>query len=145
MKWFYNGKELYFPGNYLYSHRCLWIDAEGRIGVTDYLQEVLGDLYNPRFEDVEQLIGKEFKPREFFDEIIIETQVNVVQMVSPAHCKVLELNYLIIDDPNLMKNDPYGAGWILRVKAYSKKGLMRVSEFIEWLKTGYEVWNHEWI
>lgn len=102
------------PKEYKYTKEHEWICPEagnkGKIGIADYAQSHLGDIV---FLDlpapgtqVEQLgkIGE------------IESVKAVVDLFTPASGEVLEVNQAAIDEPVLLNQDPYGDGWLVRLK-----------------------------
>jgi len=102
-----------FPSNLKYSKDDEWIRVEGEeafIGITDYAQSELGEII---FLDV-QTEGETLAKDEEFG------SVEAVKTVAPLHMpvagEVLEVNAKLEDDPALVNNDPYGEGWLIRIK-----------------------------
>ena len=96
---------------YTYDHE--WIRLEGdiaKIGVTDYAQGELGDIV---FVEVETE-GEELDAEEVFG--TIEAVKTVSDLFLPVAGEVLEFNKALEDDPSLINNDPFGDGWIIKVK-----------------------------
>jgi len=102
------------PKEYKYTQEHEWICPEsggkGKIGITDYGQSQLGDIVFldllPAGTDVEQFkkIGE------------IESVKAVSDLFTPVSGKVLEINQTAIDEPQLVNQDPYGAGWLVRLE-----------------------------
>ena len=80
------------------------------VGITDYAQGELGDVV---FVEL-PAVGKEFARMEAFG--TIEAVKAVSDLYSPAHGKVVEVNTKLADDPSLVNSDPYGAGWMIRLR-----------------------------
>lgn len=102
------------PKEYKYTREHEWICPEpgnkGRIGITDYAQSQLGDIV---FLD---LPAPGTKVTQFGKMGEIEAVKAVADLFSPASGQVLETNQSPVDNPKLINEDPYGAGWLVRLK-----------------------------
>jgi len=102
------------PKEYKYTQEHEWICLEsedkGKMGLTDYAQSQLGDLV---FFDLPAL-DSQVKQFEKIGEI--ESVKAVSDLLSPASGRVLEVNQAAIDEPQLANQDPYGAGWLVRLE-----------------------------
>jgi glycine cleavage system H protein len=101
------------PGNLLYTKDHEWIRIEentGYIGITDFAQGELGDIVFIEVETVGETLGKE----DVFG--TIEAVKTVSDMFMPVSGEVLELNPAIEDKPDVVNKDPYGEGWIVKIK-----------------------------
>ena len=101
------------PTNLRYTADHEWIKLEGDIatvGVTDYAQGELGDIV---FVEVETE-GEELDAEEVFG--TIEAVKTVSDLFLPVAGEILEFNSALEDDPSLINNDPFGDGWIIKVK-----------------------------
>jgi glycine cleavage system H protein len=99
--------------NYKYTETHEWVRVEGNeafIGVTDHAQEQLGDVV---FVEVETE-GESLDKSEAFGSIEAVKTVSDVYM--PISGEVLEFNEKLEDAPDLINKDPYGDGWIIKVK-----------------------------
>lgn len=106
-------KTMNIPENLKYSQDHEWIRIEGEnafIGITDYAQSNLGDIV---FIEVET-IGEELDKGEAFGNI--EAVKAVEELYLPAGGEVLEFNEELDDAPDLVNKDPYGKGWIVKIK-----------------------------
>ena len=94
------------------DHEWIRVDADGiaTVGITDYAQSELGDIV---YVDVETA-GETLSQEEVFGSI--EAVKTVSDIFMPASGEVLELNPELDADPELVNKDPYGAGWIIKVK-----------------------------
>ena len=102
-----------FPENLKYTEDHEWIKVEGEtalVGITDYAQKELGDIV---FVDV-TTEGETLGAGEVFGNI--EAVKTVSELLLPAAGEILELNPALVDDPSLVNKDPYGQGWIIKVK-----------------------------
>jgi len=101
------------PENLLYSEDHEWVRVEGNeayIGVTDFAQKELGDIV---FVEVET-VDEELDQGEAFG--TIEAVKTVSDMFMPVAGTVLELNGKVEDEPEVINKDPYGDGWIVKIK-----------------------------
>ncbi|MBC8306611.1 MAG: glycine cleavage system protein GcvH [Flavobacteriaceae bacterium] len=90
-----------------------WVKVEGnqaKIGITDYAQGELGDIVYVEIETLEESLGKE----EIFGSV--EAVKTVSDLFLPVSGKVLEVNKNLEDNPELINEDPYEKGWIIRME-----------------------------
>ncbi len=102
------------PKEYKYTPEHEWICPEsgdkGKIGITDYAQSQLGDIV---FLDL-PAPGTQMEKSQKIGEI--ESLKAVSGLLAPVSGQVLEINQTAIDEPNLVNEDPYGAGWLVRLE-----------------------------
>jgi len=102
-----------YPTDRQYSKEHEWVllDIDGRavVGVTEYAQEQLGDVV---FVDLPE-IGSIVIQFDKFGEV--ESVKAVSDVYSPIGGEVLEVNAAVIDHPELINEDPYGKGWLIRL------------------------------
>ena len=101
-----------FPDNIRYTSEHEWIRVEGNeayVGITDYAQSELGEIV---FVDVPS-VGETVGQGEVFGSI--EAVKTVSDLNMPVTGEVLELNEALDAQPELVNNDPYGEGWIIRI------------------------------
>jgi len=102
------------PKEYKYTQEHEWICPEsggkGKVGITDYAQSQLGDVV---FLDL-PVPGTQVAQSKKMGEI--ETVKAVSDLFSPVSGQVLEINQAAIDEPKLVNEDPYGAGWLVRLE-----------------------------
>ncbi|PRD46460.1 glycine cleavage system protein GcvH [Sphingobacterium haloxyli] len=102
-----------FPAELKYTKDHEWIRVEGDeavIGITDFAQRELGDIV---FVDI-NTVGEEVAANEIFG--TVEAVKTVSDLFMPVNATVLEVNEAIDASPELVNTDPYGEGWIIRVK-----------------------------
>lgn len=102
-----------FPTNVKYTDEHEWIRPEGEIafvGITDYAQDQLGDIV---FVDV-TTEGETLEKGEVFGSI--EVVKTVSDLFLPVGGEVLEINPELEEQPELVNKDPYGEGWIIKIK-----------------------------
>jgi glycine cleavage system H protein len=101
------------PENLFYTKDHEWLRVEGDIayaGVTDFAQGELGDIV---FIEIETL-GETLKKEEVFG--TIEAVKTVSDMFMPVTGEILEVNTAITDTPEVVNKDPYGKGWMIKIK-----------------------------
>jgi glycine cleavage system H protein len=101
------------PENLKYTKEHEWVRVEGDvavIGVTDYAQSQLGDIVYVEIETE----GEELDKEEVFG--TIEAVKTVSDMYMPVAGEVVEVNENLEDAPDAVNKDPYGDGWMIKVK-----------------------------
>ncbi len=101
------------PDNLKYTKDHEWISIDGNvgtIGITDYAQGELGDIV---FVDIDSDLKDIVKGESIGT---IEAVKTVSDLFGPFNGKVIELNSLLMDSPEVMNTDPYGEGWMLKAE-----------------------------
>ena len=101
------------PANLKYTREHEWIRVEGDeafVGITDYAQSELGEIV---FVDVDS-VGETIEQGAVFGSV--EAVKTVSDLNMPATGEVLEFNETLNDQPELVNNDPYGEGWMIKIK-----------------------------
>lgn len=102
-----------FPNDVRYTNEHEWVRVEGDIayvGITDYAQDQLGDIV---FVDI-PTVGEKLDKDETFG--TIEVVKTVSDLFLPVAGEVLEQNETLADEPELVNKDPYGDGWLIKIK-----------------------------
>lgn len=102
------------PENLKYTKDHEWVQIDGdvlTIGVTDFAQSELGDIV---YVDVDTL-EEEVEANEVFGSV--EAVKTVSDLFMPMTGEVTEFNERLEDAPELVNSDPYGKGWMIKVKA----------------------------
>lgn len=102
-----------FPEGIKYTEEHEWISLDGdvaTIGITDFAQGELGDIV---FVEVET-VGESLAENEVFG--TVEAVKTVSDLYLPVSGEVLEVNERLADEPELINNDPFGEGWIIKLK-----------------------------
>jgi glycine cleavage system H protein len=102
------------PGDLRYTSEHEWLrkedDGSVTIGITDHAQSALGDLVYVELPEVDQDV-------ESGDEMAVVESVKAASDVyAPISGTVIEVNEILADDPEKINEDPYGDGWIVRIK-----------------------------
>ena len=114
---------------------CLESDDVASVGLTDYAQSHLGDIV---FLDLPEAGGN---VEQFGKLGELESVKAVSDVFSPASGTIAETNQATIDDPSLVNKDPYGDGWLAKVKLSDPSeldNLMNKSEYDEFMKQAEE-------
>jgi glycine cleavage system H protein len=101
------------PGNLKYTKDHEWLKAEGDealVGISDYAQHELGDIVFIEVETVGEILQK----GESFG--TIEAVKTVSDMYMPVSGEILAFNEALIAKPETLNQDPYEAGWVIRIK-----------------------------
>jgi glycine cleavage system H protein len=101
------------PANLKYTKEHEWIRLEGKnafVGITDYAQSELGEIV---FVEVET-VGETLSEGEVFG--TVEAVKTVSDLYLPVDGKILEFNEGLEDTPELVNEDPYGEGWMVKIE-----------------------------
>ena len=107
-----------FPTDALYSEEHEYLLPSGEegvytIGITDYAQGELGDVVYVELPDV----GDKYGRMEVFG--TVEAVKAVSDLFCPVSGEVVEVNTALNDDPSLVNSDPYGKGWMVKLRISS--------------------------
>lgn len=103
------------PENLSYTAEHEWIsapDAEGivTVGITDHAQDALGDVV---YVDLPET-GESFSAGDSFGEV--ESTKSVSDLYMPVGGEIVETNPGLEDEPGVLNSDPYGEGWLVRIR-----------------------------
>lgn len=101
------------PANLKYTKDHEWVSLEGDIatvGITHFAQKELGDIVYVEVETLDQTLDK--------DEVFgtVEAVKTVSDLFLPLSGEIIEFNSGLEDAPELVNSDPYGAGWMIKIK-----------------------------
>jgi glycine cleavage system H protein len=122
------------PEELLYTKEHEWTKIEGDtaiVGITDYAQHQLGDIVYVELVEV----GKEVKQMERIG--TVESVKAVSDIYSPLSGTVIEVNDSLKDHPELINQDPYGKGWMVKLKIRDiseTKNLMKAGDYEKYVK-----------
>jgi glycine cleavage system H protein len=106
-----------------FSEDHLWVlemGETGRIGLSEYAQEQLGEIVSVTHAE----IGKFIEPGDTIGEL--ESQKTVVELVSPITGTIKAVNEIVVEDPSLINVDPYGKGWLVEVEINEPEEIERL-------------------
>jgi glycine cleavage system H protein len=119
------------PADLRYTAEHEWVAIDGpvaSVGITDYAQRALGDVVYVSIPAP----GTRVTAGEPCGEV--ESTKSVSDIYSPVDGEVTEVNGDVDDDPGLVNSDPYGAGWLMRVRldeSAERVGLLSADEYAE--------------
>jgi len=101
------------PTNLKYTKDHEWVSVEGdvaTVGITDFAQKELGDIVYVEVETLDQTLNK--------DEVFgtVEAVKTVSDLFLPLSGEIIEFNDSLESDPEKVNSDPYGDGWMVKVK-----------------------------
>ena len=101
------------PDDLLYSKEHEWArveDSTATVGITDYAQEQLGDVVYVELPETDTQVsqGNAFG--------VVESVKAVSDLYAPVSGRVIEVNEALADNPELVNQDPYGEGWMIKVE-----------------------------
>ncbi|KPL18273.1 MAG: glycine cleavage system protein H [candidate division Zixibacteria bacterium SM23_81] len=108
------------PNDLKYSEEHEWVQVESglaTVGITDYAQKELGDIV---FVELPSL-GEEVSQMEPFG--TVEAVKAVSELYSPVSGEVVEVNAKLEDTPQIINSDPYGEGWMVKIKVANEEEL----------------------
>ena len=102
-----------FPEELKYTKDHEWIKIEGdtiTVGITDFAQKELGDIVYVEVDTLDETLEKE----EVFG--TVEAVKTVSDLFLPVSGEIIEFNEALEDAPEVVNSDPYGEGWMIKVK-----------------------------
>ena len=128
--------ESMYPSEYLYSREHEWVRVMDDIcvlGITEFAQQELGEVVFVELPEVGQVFNVQ-------DELgTIESVKAVAEVYSPVAGEVVEINEAVVDDPEMLNDDPHGEGWLVKIRFSSAddlKALMTAEQYEEYVKSG---------
>jgi glycine cleavage system H protein len=125
-----------YPSEYLYSREHEWVkvmDDVCVLGITEFAQQELGEVVFVELPEVGQVFNTQ-------DELgTIESVKAVAEVYSPVAGEVVEVNDAVVDDPEMLNDDPHGEGWLVKIRFSSAddlKALMKADAYEEYIKSG---------
>ena len=115
MKVTVNDREIDIPEGVFYSDKHQYAKQDGDlviVGVSDFAQAQLGEIITCGLADAE---GVTVAAGELID-VSVEAQKAVADIFSPISGEVVEVNEALEDEPETINSDPYGAGWLFKIK-----------------------------
>lgn len=134
-------KEYDLPDDLYYHREHMWLRAEGdvaTVGLDDFAQKLAGEIQFVELPDADDEVGA--------NEVVgtVETGKWVGKLYSPVSGAIVEVNEGVGDDPSLINSDPYGAGWLFKLRmsdAGELAALLQGAAAVTWLEG--EVAKHD--
>jgi glycine cleavage system H protein len=118
--------------HYAASHEWVRVDGEiGTIGISDHAQKELGEIVYLELPEV----GHVYNAEEEFG--TVESVKAVSELFTPVAGEVVEINKAAVAEPGIVNDDPYGDGWLIKVKLSTDEEvqkLMTAEKYAEYLK-----------
>lgn len=125
-----------YPSEYLYSKEHEWVRVQDDIcvlGITEFAQQELGEVVYVELPETGQVFDAN-------DEIgTIESVKAVAEVYTPVAGEIVEINDAVVDDPELLNEDPHAEGWLIKIRfssAADLKSLMSSEQYEEYVKSG---------
>lgn len=125
-----------YPRDYLYSREHEWVRVEDDLcvlGITEFAQQELGEVVFVELPEIGQVFDAN-------DELgTIESVKAVAEVFTPVAGEVVEVNDAVVDDPELLNEDPHHEGWLIKIRFSSAddlKTLMKPEEYEEYVQSG---------
>jgi glycine cleavage system H protein len=125
-----------YPTDYLYSREHEWLRVEDDLcvlGITEFAQQELGEVVFVELPEIGQVFNAN-------DELgTIESVKAVAEVFTPVAGEVVEVNDAVVDDPELLNEDPHGEGWLIKIRFSSAddlKTMMKADEYEEFAQSG---------
>lgn len=127
-----------YPSEYLYSKEHEWIRVDEEtalLGITEYAQQELGEVVFVELPEVGQVFDAN-------DEVgTIESVKAVAEIFTPVAGEIVEVNEAVVEDPELLNDDPHGDGWLVKIRFSSAddlKELMDAEQYEAYVESGEE-------
>jgi glycine cleavage system H protein len=123
-----------YPENLHYTKDHEWLRLEkeqGVVGITDFAQHALGDVVYVELPK----IGDKFSAGEPFGSV--ESVKSVNELFTPVSGEVIAINEVLVDSSELVNTEPYGGGWMIRIKITEPTdvdSLLSASEYEDFIK-----------
>jgi glycine cleavage system H protein len=120
-----------YPADLKYHPEHDWARIDGDeavLGVTWYAQDALGELVHYEAPDVGSTVTKDSSYGE------VESVKAVSDLISPLSGEVLDVNAKVVDAPETVNDDPYGEGWLIRIRMSSPAELEQLLDVAAYQK-----------
>jgi len=123
-----------FPEDLKYSKEHEWVRVSGNIatiGISDYAQDQLGEIVFVELPDE----GEEFEKDDAFG--VVESVKSVNDIYAPLTGRIVEVNDPVVDSPEIVNEDPYAEGWLVKIEVSDPKELgelMSAKEYEAYIK-----------
>lgn len=113
------------PADRVYTESHEWIKAEGdvvTVGITRFAVDALTDVTYVQMKSM----GSAVKAGESIGEV--ESVKTTSDVYAPVEGTVAEVNQAVVDDPSLLNSDPYGSGWLIKIKTSGSPDLSKAMD-----------------
>ncbi|MFP4323852.1 MAG: glycine cleavage system protein GcvH [Anaerolineales bacterium] len=127
--------ELKYPDDVKYTQADEWVRVDGdnaTVGISDYAQDQLNDIVYVELPSV----GDAFGAGDVFG--VVESVKAAADLKMPVAGEVTEVNESLEDEPEAINTDPYGKGWIIKIKITDKSALDGLMD-----KAAYQSYNED--
>lgn len=127
--------DLKYPDDVKYTKTDEWVRIEGdiaTIGISDYAQDALNDIVYVELPEADEAVEADGTFGS------VESVKAASDLTSPVAGTVIEVNTALEDDPEIINTDPYGAGWMIKVKLDGEPDLSALMD-----AAGYEAFNQD--
>ena len=114
-----------YPANLKYTKDHEWIDLagdKGKVGITDYAQDALGDIVFVELPSV----GQDMKRETMFG--VVESVKAASDVFMPIGGEISSTNDALTDSPETVNNDPFGAGWMIKIFPFNADDVARLMD-----------------
>ncbi len=125
-----------YPFDYLYSREHEWVRVDGDVavlGITEFAQQEMGEVVFVELPEVGQVF-------DISNEMgTIESVKAVAEFYTPLTGEIVEVNEAVIDDPELINEDPHGEGWLVKIRIAKHDELsllMNAQAYEEYIRSG---------
>ena len=129
------GQEGTIIGEIRFSRDHIWVrlddDMRATVGLTDFLQEKMGEIYTLRLPEE----GEEIIKEEVFS--AVDAKNGRRELIAPISGEVMEVNYEALEVPEIINEDPFSEGWLIKVEMTSGQEfdeLLTEEEYEEFLR-----------
>jgi glycine cleavage system H protein len=125
-----------YPSNYRYLREHQWVSIDEdsvTLGITEFAKQELGEIV---FVEMPE-IGQNFQAGDKFG--TLESVKAVAELYTPFTCEILAVNDAVVDDPEILNEDPHGEGWLVKFRVTSVSevnSLMNSEQYEEYVKSG---------
>lgn len=120
-----SGKEISYPNDLKYAATHEWVKIDGDtaiVGITDYAQDALGDIVFVEMPEP----GMELNAGDAFG--VVESVKAASDVYMPIGGSISAMNGLLVESPETVNTDAFGAGWMIKVFPYHKEDLNKLMD-----------------
>ena len=125
------------PQNLKYTKEHEWVAVDGNkvvVGITQFAADQLGDIVMTELPEVGKILQKD----KAFG--VVESVKSVSDVFAPLSGKILEINTQVTENPGVINQDPYKAGWLVKIEISNNQeleGLMSADQYTKFLEESH--------